>query len=99
MSHVINAFTITDIFKHIHTHTHTHTKQTNKQKTPKFRGNHECKQSNKTLRSDCSLPLNQIVKLIQTDKRIHQCNECGKAFTCANYLCRHERNLTGKKNL
>ena len=51
----------------------------------------------KILRCDSSLQLDQIVKLIPTDKKIHQFSECGKAFTCANYLCRHERSHSGGK--
>ena len=50
----------------------------------------------KILRCDSSLQLDQIVKLIPTDKYIHEFSECGKAFTCANYLCRHERSHTGE---
>ena len=51
----------------------------------------------KILRYDSSLQLDQIVKLIPIDKKIHWFSECGKAFTCANYLCRHERRLIGEK--
>ena len=79
------SFTITDIFK-----------DTN---NPKFRGNNECKQSDETLRCDSSSPLNLIVKLIYTEKKIHWCNECGKAFTCANYLCRQEKSYWREKSL
>jgi hypothetical protein len=53
----------------------------------------------KILRYDSSLQLDQIVKLIPIDKKIHWFSECGKAFTCANYLCRHERSLTGENPL
>lgn len=28
--------------------------------------------------------------------KIHQCNKCGKAFTCASYIHRHERHCTEK---
>ncbi|ERE88303.1 zinc finger protein [Cricetulus griseus] len=41
--------------------------------------------------------LDQIVKLIHSDLKIRRCNECGKAFTCANYPCRHKRSHTGEK--
>lgn len=51
----------------------------------------------KTLRCDSSLQFDQIIKLIPIDKKIHWCSDCGKPFTCANYLCRHEKSRTGVK--
>ena len=54
-------------------------------------------QSAKALRSDASLPLDQIVNIIHIDYIIDQRNECGKDFTFANYLCRHVRSHNGEK--
>ena len=63
-----------------------------------MKGTHHCKQSGKTLISDSSLQLDCIIKLIPTDKPFQWYNECGKALTYANYLCRHERSLTGENS-
>ena len=46
----------------------------------------ECKENNKFSRPDFSLPLDKIVKFIHTNRKIHQCNECSKPFTCDNFF-------------
>ena len=43
-------------------------------------------QSAKTLRSDASLPLDQIVNIIHIDYMIDQSNECSKHFTFAIFV-------------
>ena len=83
MSHVINALTITAVFKEA--------------KQPIERANTMNMQSDKSLRSDNSLLLDQPVKLINIDKMIDKGNECVKAFTCANFLVRHERSPSAEK--
>ena len=83
MSHVINALTITAVFKEA--------------KQPIERENTMNMQSDKSLRSDNSLLLDQPVKLINMDKTIDKGNECVKAFTCANYHSRHGRSHRWKK--
>ena len=66
-------------------------------KQPIMRGNTMKINKVITLRSDSSLPLDQIVKLIHTDKTIEQGNKCSKDFTCAGYHCRHVRSHRGEK--
>ncbi|XP_029339090.1 zinc finger protein 625-like [Mus caroli] len=54
-------------------------------------------ESDKSLRSDNSLLLDQPIKLINIDKTIDKGNECVKAFICANYHSRHVRSHRWKK--
>ena len=36
-------------------------------------------------------------KTIHTDKKTHQYNQCKKDFTCANFICRHERSCSAEQ--
>ena len=54
-------------------------------------------QSAKTIRSDASLPLEQIVNIIHIDNMIDHSYVYGKDFTCANYCCRHVRRHSEEK--
>ena len=39
-----------------------------------------------------------IFKRIHTDKKTHQYNQCKKDFTCANFICRHERSCSAEQH-